>query len=119
MNRKHVAVITLSVLAPTFALSQQQQPNAPKATKADVQKVIDSIKADKAKMANYCSFVKLNDKMEELAEKNQKDPKLAILGKQMPDSIKKIGPDFEKLMNSDLDEASSTLLIDFGTKSCG
>jgi hypothetical protein len=117
MNMKPFAIIALlAAFAPMPALSQQQQ-KAPKASKAEVQKVVDSIKGDKAKLASYCDFVKLDDQVEQLASKNQKDPKLQSLGQQLTDSIKKVGPDFEKIMNSELDQASSDLLEGLG-KSC-
>jgi hypothetical protein len=117
MNMKLFSVIALlGAFAPMSALSQQQ-PDAPKASKADVQKVIDSIKGDKAKMAAYCTFNKLDDQVEAIATKNQNDPKLQSLGKQLTESIKNVGPDFEKIMNSVLDEASGALLENLG-KSC-
>jgi hypothetical protein len=115
MNTKPLAVLAfLAAFAPVSAFSQQQQ-NGPKASKADVQKVVDSIKADKTKLANYCTFVKLDDQVEAIATKNDKDPKLQSLGSQLNDSIKKVGPDFEKIMNSDLDEASGKLLESLGS----
>jgi hypothetical protein len=117
MNTKPFAIIALlAAFAPISALSQQQQ-NIPKASKADVQKVIDTIKADKAKLASYCDFVKLDDQVEAIASKNVKDPKLQSLGSQLTESIKKVGPDFEKIMNSELDQASGALLEGLG-KSC-
>jgi hypothetical protein len=94
-----------------------QQPNPPKPTKADVQKVIDGIKADKAKMAAYCEASKLDDEANAIAAKNQNDPKLATIGKQISDVNKKVGPDFEKIIYADLDEASSALLDDLA-KAC-
>jgi hypothetical protein len=116
MNMKLVSAVTiLTAFASMPGLAQQ--PNMPKASKADVQKVIDSIKGDKVKMAAYCSFNKLDDQVEAIAAKNQNDPKLQSLGKELVESIKKVGPDFEKIMNSELDEASGTLLENLG-KSC-
>jgi hypothetical protein len=117
MNTKSFAIVALiAAFAPISAFAQQQQQQ-PKASKAEVQKVVDSIKGDKAKLAKYCSFVKLDDQFEQAAQKNQKDPKLQSLGQELAESIKKVGPDFEKIMNSELDEASSGLLEGLG-KSC-
>src|SRR5215469_5620297 len=108
MNTKPLTVIAL--LAPLIAMSAlAQQPNAPKASKADVQKVITSINGDKAKLANYCAFSKLDDQVEAIATKDSKDPKLQSLSNQLSESIRKVGPDFEKIMNSELDEASGAL----------
>ena len=117
MNMKLVsamAILTASASMPVFA---QQQPDVPKASKAEVQKVLNGIKADNAKMAAYCASAKLDDQMNAIAAKNQKDPKLQSLGEQINELNKKVGPDFEKIMNSELDEASGALLEDL-TKSC-
>jgi hypothetical protein len=109
------AVVVLAAFTSPPVLAQQ--PSAPKASKADVQKVVSSIKGNPAKLASYCAYVKLEDQAEAIAAKNQKDPKLESLGKQVSESIKKVGPDFEKIMNSEVDEASGALLEDLG-KSC-
>ncbi len=89
----------------------------PKASKADVQKLVDSIKNDKAKLAQFCSLTKLASQAGVLAQKNQNDPKLQELGKQMDDVAAKLGPDYERITTSDLDEASSAPLNDL-YKSC-
>jgi len=117
MNIKLVSAITILAAFASVPAFAQQQPNIPKASKADVQKVVDSIKADKAKMAAYCESAKLDTQANAIAEKNQNDPKLKSLGDQISAANKKVGPDFEKLMNSDFDEASGALLEDL-TKSC-
>jgi hypothetical protein len=117
MNTKLFTVIALmAAFAPMSALSQQQ-PSAPKASKADVQKVIDSIKGDKSKMAAYCDSSKLDDQIEAIAAKNQNDPKLKSLYAQLAASNKKVGSDFQKIMDSELDQASGALLEDLA-KSC-
>jgi hypothetical protein len=116
VNMKLVFAVTiLTAFASTPGLAQQ--PNIPKASKADVQKVLNGIKADKAKMAAYCASAKLDDEANAIAAKNKKDPKLQSLETQIDEMNKKIGPDFEKIMNSELDEASTALLEDL-SKSC-
>jgi len=110
------AITILAAFASTSALAQQQG-NLPKASKADVQKVVNGIKADKAKLAAYCESAKLDAQANALAEKNQNDPKLQALGEQISAANKKVGPDFEKLMNSEFDEASGALLEELN-KSC-
>jgi hypothetical protein len=116
MNMKLVSAATiLTAFASMPCLAQQ--PNMPKASKADVQKVVNSIKADKAKLAAYCASAKLDEEANAIAAKNQKDPKLQSLEGQINEMNKKVGPDFEKIMNSEVDEASGALLEDL-TKSC-
>jgi hypothetical protein len=116
MNMKLVAAVTiLTAFASMPALAEQ--PAAPKASKADVQKVISGIKADKAKLAAYCASAKLDDEASAVAAKDQKDPKLQGIGEKIDELNKKVGPDFEKVINSELDEESAALLGDL-TKSC-
>ncbi|HZV21301.1 MAG TPA: hypothetical protein VE986_07120 [Hyphomicrobiales bacterium] len=111
------AIAILAAFSGMPSAVAQQQPNLPKASKADVQKVVNGIKADKTKMAAYCDSVKLDDEANAIAAKNPRDPKLQNLGKQISEANKKVGSDFEKLMNSELDDASAALLDDLA-KSC-
>ena len=116
MTMKLVSAVTI-IAAFAFSPVLAQQATAPKASKADVQKAVNSIKADKAKLAAYCESAKLDAQANDLATKNQNDPKLQSLGEQIAAANKKVGPDFEKLMTSEMDEASGALLDDL-TKSC-
>jgi hypothetical protein len=115
MNTKFVAAIAvLAAFTATFAFAQDKTP--PKASKADVQKLVDSIKGDKTKMANFCDVMKLQGQYSAAAEK--KDEKaLEALDKQMEEGAKKIGPDFDKVTSSELDDASAALLDDLA-KTC-
>ncbi len=109
------AIAVLTAVTATVAFAQDQA--APKASKAEVQKVVGGIKSNKAKLAQYCEITKLEVQSDALAQKNQNDPKLEGLGKQMDEIAAKLGPDYEKVMNSDLDDASAALFDDL-SKSC-
>jgi hypothetical protein len=116
MSTQFVAAIAvLTAVTATGAFAQGQA--APKASKAEVQKLVGSIKSDKAKLAQYCEITKLEGQANALAQKDENDPKLEGLGKQMDDLAAKLGPDYEKIINSDLDDASSALFDDL-SKSC-
>ena len=116
MSTKFVAAIAvLSVVTATVALAQGRP--ASKASKADVQNLVGSIKSDKTKLAQYCEITKLEIQSDALAQKNQNDPKLDALGKQMEDLAAKLGPDYTRITASDLDEASGALFDDL-SKSC-
>jgi hypothetical protein len=82
------------------AIAQAQQgppPKVPKPTKADVQKVVQLIMADKAKVQAYCQLSKINDQMAEAQDK--KDQKnMEALGNQADALVPKLGPEYEKLM---------------------
>jgi hypothetical protein len=95
MNLK--LVVAISVLAAVPAFAQSQQSNAPKPTTADVQKVVQIINADKAKMTVFCDMAKLEDEMSQADEKKD-TKKLEELGKQAEEMGQKIGPEYVKLM---------------------
>jgi hypothetical protein len=105
MRTKFIAAILVMTVTPTIAFAQA--PAAPKATKAEVQKLVDSIKSDKAKLAQFCEMTKLSTQAGAMAQKNPNDPKLDELGKQMDAIAAKLGPDYEKVTNSELDDASA------------
>ena len=111
MSTQFVAAIAvLTAITATGAFAQGQA--APKASKAEVQKLVGSIKGDKTKLAQYCEITKLEIQSNALAEKNENDPKLEGLGKQMDDLSAKLGPDYQRITGSDLDDASSALFDD-------
>jgi hypothetical protein len=122
MKLRLVIAATLLAVAPAFAQApggpppkmgpgpgaQQQPPPAPKPTKAQVQKVVQTISADKAKMDAYCKLAKLQQQMGALDEK--KDiKKLQDLGTQADAEAQKLGADFEKMMDGleQVDEKSN------------
>jgi hypothetical protein len=108
------AVAVLAAFTATSAWAQDKA--APKASKAEVQKLVDGIKADKTKMAQFCDVMKLQGQYSAAAEK--KDEKtLQALDKQMEDGAKKIGPDFDRITSSELDDASAALLDELA-KAC-
>jgi hypothetical protein len=80
---------------PIVALAQQQSA-APKPTKADVQKAVQLISADKAKLAAFC---KLATRDEQMAKTDQArdTKKLDELGEQANDLQNGLGPDYLKL----------------------
>ncbi len=116
MNTKFVAAIAvLTAATATFAFAQGQ--TAPKASKAEVQKVLDGVKNDKGKLAQFCDITKLEVQATALSQKNQNDPKLQDLGKQMDAIAAKLGSDYQRIINSELDDASAALFDDL-SKSC-
>jgi hypothetical protein len=100
MNLKLVVAISVLATMPAFAQGQMSAPGskAPKPTKADVQKVVQTISGDKAKMQTYCDLAKLNQQMAAADEK--KDTKaLQDLGPKADTLMEKLGPDYAKLMD--------------------
>jgi hypothetical protein len=98
MTIKPIVFISICALIATPVLAQPAPPAGPKPTKADVQKVIQVIGADKAKLAVYCDMSKLDDQMADAAQKKDQK-KLEDLGKQEDALGAKLGPDYMKVMD--------------------
>ena len=101
MSWKIFIVVLSIVTLPIAALAQQsgsKPPTAgPKPTPADVQRVVKTISADKAKVQVYCDMAKLDGQMAE-AEQKKDQKKLEELGKQQDDLAQKLGPEYTALM---------------------
>ncbi len=116
MNTKFIAAIAV-LTAGTATLAFAQGQAVPKASKADVQKLVDSIKGDNTKLTLFCNLTKLASQSGALAEKNRYDPKLLEFEKQIDDISAKLGPDYEKITDSEMDEVSAAPLAEL-SKSC-
>ena len=92
MTRKIACIFALS--GALIASAQAQQPTPP--TKADAQKVVQIISADKAKSATYCQILTLSDEMWKASEAKD-DKKRDALGQQLDDLSAKLGPEYLKL----------------------
>ena len=77
---------------PVFA--QAQKPNVAIATHADVRKVLEIIKGDKAKTQTYCDMVKLGHEMAATDEKKADE-----LNQRIGELEKKLGPEYAALMD--------------------
>jgi hypothetical protein len=100
MNLKLGVTAVLFLALPVVVQAQQNPPpaNAPKPTMADVQKLVQSISADKAKLKTYCDIGKLQEQMEQAEQK--KDTKaIAALGAKADTLAQQLGPDYERVMN--------------------
>jgi hypothetical protein len=89
MKLRLVAAIFALVATPALAFAQQggPPPSGAKPTKADVQKVVQSITSDKAKTQAYCDLNKL---MAAAEQKNSQAQADALVGK--------LGPEYSKVM---------------------
>ena len=105
MKSKYFVLVVLLAAPPASA-----QDNAPpKASKAEVQKVIDGIKADPKKMSQYCVLANLQSQLEAFGDKAD-DKKAEAIEKQMDEAAKSLGPEFEKLSTEQVDKDSAALL---------
>ncbi len=95
-----MVAVAVSVLAASPALAQGQRPAAPsgpKTTKADIQKVVQIITADKAKVTAYCEVTKIDDEIAE-AEEKKNTKKAEELNKKAGALAQKLGPEYQKMM---------------------
>jgi parvulin-like peptidyl-prolyl isomerase len=90
-------IAAAALLAMPAVAHAQAGKAAPKVTKADAQKVVQIITADKAKLAAYCSLAKLGEQMDQ-AEQKKDQKKAEDLGKQMEAIGQKLGPEYANLM---------------------
>jgi len=100
MNLKLIAAIPLIVAIPAAAYAQQdgQEADAPKPTLADVQKLVQSIAADKVKLKAYCDMGKIQEQMEEAEQENGNAKKLDALSVKAENLSKQLGPDYDTIM---------------------
>lgn len=100
MKLKLAMAVSLFAVIPVIAHAQKPRPaaNTPKPTVADVQKLVQMISGDKAKVKIYCDIDKLQQQMAQAAQK--KDNKaLEALGAKVSGLAQQLGPDYIKVMD--------------------
>jgi len=96
MNRLALLMILLVSTVPLYA--QAQQPDTAK-LKADAQKVVSSIRGDKAKSQTYCELDTLSGQIDQAAQ--QKDTKKVDALSQRADELEKqLGPEYRTLFDA-------------------
>jgi hypothetical protein len=93
MIRKIACILALSTVLP-LAAEAQQPPPAP--TKAEIQKVAQSITGDKAKLATYCKLLALDPQIT-AADKAGDKAKVDALQKEGESLVQSLGPDYAKM----------------------
>lgn len=99
MNLTLIDALAVLVVMPQLAQAQQNTapPPAPKPTLAAVQKVVQTISRDKAKVKIYCDVAKLNYQIG-AAEAAKNQARMAELGKQADAMEQQLGPEYNKMM---------------------
>jgi hypothetical protein len=117
MKTKFVAAIAVvAALSVPAAAEEKAPPAPPAASKAEVQKLVEIIKGDKAKLTQFCEVMKLDEQAAQASEKNDQK-KVDEISKQEEEAGKKISPDFDRVM-SGLSEDTGPLVEELA-KSCG
>jgi hypothetical protein len=102
MNFKFIAAITLIAALPAAAYAQQDAPegDAPKLTMADVQKLVQSIAADKVKLKAYCDMGQIQEQMEQIEQEKGSAKELDALSAKAESLSEQLGPDYEMVMSA-------------------
>jgi hypothetical protein len=101
MKLKLIVAISALAVMPAFGQGTKgggPPANVPKPTMAEVQKVVQTISADKTKMQTYCELSQLNQQMAKLDEKKDATT-LQSLGQKADGLVQKLGPDYTKMMD--------------------
>src|SRR5262249_54854162 len=95
MRLKFFAAVTILVTASVAAFAQNDEPGnqAPKPTVADLQRLVQTISGDKAKLKVYCEISKLQEEMERAEEKNDTKA-LEAIGTKVDSHEQQMGPDY-------------------------
>jgi len=86
--------VAIAVVAALTASAEAQK----KPTKADVDKVVKLISADKAKVKIYCDMAKLGDQAQE-AEQKKDTKKSDEIAQKMDEMSKQLGPEYVAVMD--------------------
>ncbi len=104
MKTYKIVFAVLIFAALSLAAQAQQRPDGrgpppkgPKPTPADVQRVVASITADRAKLQAYCEMMKLDEQIAK-AEESKDMKKAEALAKQADEMAQKLGPEYANLM---------------------
>jgi IDEAL domain len=98
MNLKLLMTVTLFAAVPLAAFAQTATNEAPKPTVEDLQKLVQAISSDVAKLKVYCEIGKLQDEIDKALENNDEKAFDAIVAK-LDDLVPQIGPEYKKAMD--------------------
>jgi ABC-type transporter Mla subunit MlaD len=95
MNRLLIGILLVSTAA---LYAQAQQPDMAK-LKTDAQKVISTIRGDKAKTQAYCQLDSISEQIDQATEADD-TKKVGALSQQAEELEKKLGPEYRALFDA-------------------
>ena len=99
MRLKLFATVTILVTASIAAFAQVDEPdNEAPPTIEDVQKLVQTISGDKAKLKAYCELGDLYEQLEKAQEKND-TKEFDVLGAKIDSLEQQVGPDYRQIMD--------------------
>ena len=90
-------ILATAIVIAAVPFAAQAQKAAPP-TKAQTDKVVATIKGDKAKVQTYCDMNKLGEQLDQ-ADQKKDQKKVDELSKKLDDMSQKLGPDYVALVN--------------------
>jgi hypothetical protein len=110
MNLKLAMVTSISVAIPAAVYAQQDAPRGqpPKPTMANVQKLVQTINSDKAKLRAYCEMGKVMEQIDRAGQGRDTNA-LKTLGAKANGLAQQLGPDYVRIMDglNDIDPNSA------------
>jgi hypothetical protein len=107
-------ILAAAIVIAAVPFAAQTQKAAPP-TKAQADKVVATIKGDKAKVQTYCDMNKIGEQLDQ-ADQKKDQKKVDELSKKLDDMSQKLGPDYVALVNAGKDIAAALEPLD---KMCG
>jgi hypothetical protein len=100
MNFKVVLAVSIFTALPIVANAKQNRlaANAPEPTVADVQKLVQMISGDKAKLKAYCETGKVHEQIEKAEEKGD-EKAIEALRAKANSLAEQIGPEYMQVMD--------------------
>jgi hypothetical protein len=110
MNLKLAIAASLFVSSAAVAYAQQNGPpgRPPKPTIADIQKLVQTINGDKAKLRAYCEFGKVMEQIDRAGQGKDTNA-VKTLGAKANNLAQQLGPDYIRIMQglNDVDPNSA------------
>ncbi len=98
MRLKLFVTATFLVTGSIAAFPQTDEPNTAPPTIGDVQKLVDTISGDKAKLKAFCELGTLYEQIEKAEEKNDAK-EVNALGVKIGSLEQQVGPDYRQIMD--------------------
>lgn len=98
MTKYLAAVVFMAFAIPAFAQDNKEEQAPPPPTKADIEKLVKQISADKEQINAYCQMVKLYNEAYDAGEK-QDEKKAEELAQKADEMGEKLGEEYARIID--------------------
>jgi len=98
MTKYLAAVVFMAFAIPAFAQDKKEEQAPPPPTKADIEKLVKQISADKEQINAYCQMVKLYNEAYDAGEK-QDEKKAEELAQKADEMGEKLGEEYARIID--------------------